>query len=754
MNFLSRLLLATLCLLPVQGLTQGLLEKAQQIQASGTPAAAREGLNRAGELQAGLVAEKTAVVPGQPLLVGLRLLHDPHWHTYWRNPGDSGLPTKVDWRLPSGWKAQEIQWPTPVRLPVGPLANFGYEGDLLLPMVLTPPASLTAGSEIRFEAQVSWLVCKDVCIPGEASLAIRLPVVAKGASVSDSSDAGLFARAKASIPVKDLTRTVRAYLSDKTLTLVWATKPPSNEVARQEPGFFFPYIEALIAPSAAQKLSKTADGVRLDIPLGESPARAIAELRSAKQLGGVWVPPQGPGLEWTAVLAAGDPPAATEVLNAGKTAAQERPEPAKGGSDGQGLWLAIAGALIGGLILNLMPCVFPVIGLKVLSFAQSSHSRSASIHHALYFSAGVILSFLALAGLLIGLRAAGDAVGWGFQLQNPWVVGLLSLLFVAIAINLLGVFEMGLLATRAANLDFSNRVAGAGGPIGAFGSGVLAVVVASPCTAPFMGSAIGFTASAGIPQTLAVFAALGLGMALPYLLLASWPGLLSRLPRPGPWMQRFKQALAFPMLAASAWLIWVLASLQGVDAVLWILIAATSLAMMLWIYGSFIQVGRAGLLSWIWIVILAVALVMSLRAMAASVPASASAGLSTAAPSTAVTGSASQEIVWQPWAPGLAEQLSAQGKTVFVDFTANWCISCQANKVRVLQSDAIAAAFAQRQVVALRADWTRRDALIANELARHGRSGVPLYLVYAKNGGAPKVLSEWLTETEVLSALR
>ncbi len=757
MNFLSRFVLATLCLLPIQGLTQGLLEKAQQIQASGAASVAREGMVRAGELQAGLVAEKTAVVPGQPLLVGLRLLHDPHWHTYWRNPGDSGLPTKLDWRLPPGWKAQEIQWPAPVRLPVGPLANFGFEGDLLLPVVLTPPAGLTAGSEIRLEAQASWLVCKDVCIPGEASLAIRLPVAAKGASVSDSPDAGLFARAKASIPAKDASRTVRAYLSDKTLTLTWGTKASSNEIARQELGFFFPYIEGLITPSAAQKLSQTAEGVRLDIPLGESPTRAVAELRSAKQLGGVWIPALGPGLEWTAALAAGDPPAATNLLSAGKTAAEERPEPGKGAADGQGLWFAIAGALIGGVILNLMPCVFPVIGLKVLSFAQSSHSRTASVHHALYFSVGVILSFLALAGLLIALRAAGDAVGWGFQLQNPWVVGLLSLLFVAIAINLLGGFEMGLLATRAANLDFSNRVAGAAGPVGAFGSGVLAVVVASPCTAPFMGSAIGFTASAGIPQTLTVFAALGLGMALPYLLLASWPGLLSRLPRPGPWMQRFKQALAFPMLAASAWLIWVLASLQGVDAVLWILIAATSLAMMLWIYGSFVQAGRAGLLSWISLVILVVALVMSLRAMATEVPAAAApasiSSTSTSTSSMSPTQSASPGIVWQPWAPGLAEQLSAQGKTVFVDFTANWCISCQANKVRVLQSDAIAFAFAKKQVVALRADWTRGDALIANELARHGRSGVPLYLVYTKNGGAPKVLSEWLTETEVLSAL-
>ncbi len=766
MKFFTRLLLVGLWLIPIQGQAQGLLEKAQQLQTGASASSAREGLVRAGELQAGLVAQKVAVVPGQPVLVGLRLIHDPHWHTYWRNPGDSGLPTKVEWRLPAGWKAQEIQWPTPIRLPVGPLANFGFEGDLLLPMVLTPPAGLSQGAEVRLEAQASWLVCKDVCIPGEATLALRLPVVAKGTPLADSPDAGLFAHAQAQMPARESHRSIRAYLSDKVLTLAWSDPDLASRTTPQESGYFFPYIEGLITPAAAQTLSKTSDGVRLDIPLGESPKRAVAELRAAKQLGGVWVPSRGPGVEWVAVLVTGHAPAATALLDAGKTAAEERPEPGKrAAGPGEGLWLAIGGALLGGLILNLMPCVFPVIGLKVLSFAQASHSRAAAVQHALAFSLGVVLSFLALAGLLIALRAAGDAVGWGFQLQNPWVVGLLSLLFVAIAINLLGGFEMGLLVSRAANLDFSHRVAGSDGALGAFGSGVLAVVVASPCTAPFMGSAIGFTTSAGIPQTLVVFVALGVGMALPYLLLATWPGLLSRLPRPGPWMQRFKQALAFPMLAASAWLTWVLASIQGTDAVLWILVAATSLAMLLWIYGSFVQMGRAGLFSWAGMVVLAAAVVMSLRAMAVPGPlASGPAGIggpvsaplasSIGALPASAPGSAAAAIVWQPWVPGLAEQAAAQGKTVFVDFTANWCISCQANKVRVLQSDAIAAAFARHQVVALRADWTRRDALIANELARHGRSGVPLYLVYSKNGGAPKVLSEWLTESEVLSAIQ
>lgn len=756
----KKFLFALFCSLALLGLgqqaaqAQGLLQKAQSVQAE---AVAREGLVRAGEVQAGLVAEKTAALPGQPFAVGLRIIHDPHWHTYWRNPGDSGLPTTIEWQLPAGWKAGPIQWPTPKRLPVGPLANFGFEGDLLLPLELIAPANVAPGP-VRITAKANWLVCKDVCIPGDADLAIVVTVTRDAAAIQKSTDAALFDRARSAIPKPDSTRVVRAYLADKTLSLVW----PSNQ-ASEPAGFFYPYAEALIHPAGAQRLSKTSDGFRLDIALGESSRSAVQAVQKTKLIEGIWVVPGAAGVEWRATLQSGVAPAEVSLVSAGQTAEQAAP-PKQESSSWAALGAAMLGALLGGMILNLMPCVFPVIGLKVLSFAQSAHSRAGAIQHALIFSLGVILSFLALAGLLLGLRAAGDAVGWGFQLQSPWVVLLLAFLFVAIAVNLFGGFEMGLMGSRVANLSFAERAASSSGALGAFSSGILAVVVASPCTAPFMGSAIGFTATAGIPETLAVFAALGVGMSLPYLVLAAWPGLLEKMPRPGLWMVRFKQAMAFPMLAAAAWLFWVLANLQGPQVVLTSLIGAIALSLALWCYGVIQRGGSkiaAALTCVVMLIVAAYAAIDATRTVSpAAGPASVSTlGSSSVAPgSPAGTSAGSVQVdaaaMWQPWAPGLPERLQAEGHTVFVDFTASWCISCQANKIRVLQKDSIMNAFAQQGVKTVRADWTRRDDQIRAELARHGRNGIPLYLVYPRGGGAPKILSEWLTEKEVMDAIR
>lgn len=734
---------------------QGLLQKAQSVQAQ---SGGREGLVRAGEVQAGLVAEKTAALAGSPFAVGLRIIHDPHWHTYWRNPGDSGLPTTIEWQLPAGWKAGPIAWPTPKRLPVGPLANFGFEGDLLLPVELTVPAN-TAPGPVRITAKANWLVCKDVCIPGDAELAIVVNVTRDASTIQDAADAALFTRARSAIPKPDTTRVIRAYLSDKTLSLVW----PSNQ-ANESVGFFYPYAEALIHPAGAQRLSKTSDGFRLDIALGESSRSAVQAVQKTKLIEGIWVTPGAAGVEWRAALQSGTAPAEVALVSAGQTAEQAAP-PKPESSSWAALGAAMLGAFLGGMILNLMPCVFPVIGLKVLSFAQSAHSRAGAIQHALIFSLGVILSFLALAGLLLGLRAAGDAVGWGFQLQSPWVVLLLAFLFVAIAVNLFGGFEMGLMGSRVANLSFAERAASSSGALGAFSSGILAVVVASPCTAPFMGGAIGFTATAGIAETLAVFTALGVGMSLPYLVLAAWPGLLEKMPRPGPWMVRFKQAMAFPMLAAAAWLFWVLANLQGPQVVLAALIGAIALSLALWCYGVIQRGGTkiaAGLTLVLMIVLAVYAAIDTTRPVSTSagsingVTSGPSSAASTSLPAGSSVGStkAGTAAMWQPWAPGLPEHLQAQGHTVFVDFTASWCISCQTNKIRVLQKESIINAFTQNGVITVRADWTRRDDQIGAELARHGRNGIPLYLVYPRGGGAPKILSEWLTEKEVMDAIR
>jgi thiol:disulfide interchange protein DsbD len=592
-------------------------------------------------------------------------------------------------------------------------------------------------------------VCKDVCIPGDAFLALRVSVTTDASAVKDGTDAVLFSKARAAIPSIDSTRSVRAYLSDKTLSLAWRSTAPSEPT-----GFFYPYAEGLIHPAGAQRLVKTEDGFRLDIGLGESSRTAVQDIQKSRLVEGVWANGAGGGQIWRAALQTGAPPAVLSVISAGQTAEQASPKPSSNAGSGA-LWAEILGALIGGAILNLMPCVFPVIGLKVLSFAQSAHSRSGAVRHALVFSLGVVLSFLALAGVLLALRAAGDAVGWGFQLQSPLVVLLLAMLFVAIAVNLFGVFEMGLLGSRVVNTGFASRAASSSGSLGTFSSGVLAVVVASPCTAPFMGGAIGFTATAGIAETLVVFLALGIGMSLPYVVLAVWPGLLQRMPRPGPWMLRFKQAMAFPMLAAAAWLIWVLASLQGPDVVLSALIAIISLGLVLWCYGL-VQQGSRGVV--VWAAMIAVLVLLVITAIDATRPKADHPRSEAAATTTQINPSLSASDqstpLWQPWTPGLPERLQAEGRTVFVDFTAAWCISCQANKIRVLQKDSVLSAFAAQGVVTVRADWTRRDDQIRDELARHGRNGIPLYLVYPKTGGAPKMLSEWLTEKEVMEAIR
>jgi len=689
---------------------------------------------RVDSAEAELVAAADAIVPGQALAAGLRLKHDPHWHTYWQIPGDSGLPTTIQWQLPPGFSAGPIEWPVPKRLPIGPLMNFGYEDEVLLPVRIEVPATVKSGQTVQLAARADWLICKEVCIPGGADLQLTLPVRAESAP---SRHAALFAATRARIPQPMVLNAASATIESNRIRLVHASPSTVEQLE------FFPLEESRIEPAAVQTLRAEADGTALYLTAAQPVAADF------KRLKGVLVANGGPAAAdrggWAGVI---DLP-----LVAGAVA-QVTPAPAPapavvasapvGSTTSMTVWFALLGAFIGGVILNLMPCVFPVLSLKLLNLMQhqraedEAHRAHASLRaHGGAFAAGVVLCFVLLAATLIILRGAGEQLGWGFQLQTPWVVALLTLLFFLIGLNLAGTFEFsfgGALASAAAAKPVrSDRLTGS------FGTGVLAVVVAAPCTAPFMGAALGYAVSQPAPVALAVFAMLGVGMATPYVGLTWMPVLLKRLPRPGVWMQRFKQVMAFPMFATCVWLLWVLAQQVGIDAMALVLAGLVLVALAAWAFGL-VQVGAR---RWRWVAIavapLALYAVFSPTWSGASPPARDLARVSDAGG-------------WQAWSRSAQEAQLARGKPLFVDFTAAWCVTCQANKRLVLSSEAVRAAFAQRGVTLMRADWTNRDDEITRELGRFNRNGVPLYVLYSGNGRS-EILPELLSERVVLEAL-
>lgn len=730
-----------------------------------------------------LVAEQTAVVPGQVLRLGLSIRHDPEWHTYWRNPGESGLPTQFPIQAPAGFEVGDVQWPFPTRVLIPPLANFGYEDDVLLMRAVTVPEEV-AGETVRFETLAQWLVCREVCVPGEAALTLELPV---SASAGPSAEAPLFAAADRRLPAA--VAPVPATVRDGALMLRLPAGIVGPAVERLE---YFPYTVGATQAAADQRLIALADGgwrLEVDVPPGGDPLATgeaggvvvVDELRAvavnpesspgdpAWGVPGVVRPVRGhvapfmqargdPAADLLAAAGSGAGRGADALIAAGRPAAPESgavgtggapataPAVPVGGGVAGSLAFAVVFALLGGLILNLMPCVFPVIGLKILGFAGhggvdadgrlTPAQRSAVRSGAAWFAAGVVVSFWALAGLLLGLRAFGESVGWGFQLQSPAFVAAMALLFLVVGLNFSGLFEFGARASRLGGVS----AGGAHPRLGAFGTGALAVLVATPCTAPFMGSAIGFTLAQPPASTIAVFTALGIGMALPYILLGVFPAWLGTLPRPGRWMETLKQFLAFPMYAAAAWLAWVLAQQRGGDAVFALLLGAVALACGLWLWGRQVQGSRvAGRFAY---GLVAVGFMVG--------------GLVVAWPGDArapAAGMARAAEGWQPWSSAAVAAARAEGRPVFVDFTAAWCVSCQVNKKVVLESDRVVAAFDALGVVRMRADWTDRDPLITAELARHGRNSVPVYLYFPPDSSAPRMLPELLTVGTVLGVL-
>jgi thiol:disulfide interchange protein DsbD len=676
---------------------------------------------RTPNVEAELVPAQAAAAPGSTVTVALRLAMREGWHTYWRNPGDSGLPTTLDWKLPAGMTAGPIQWPAPRALPAGPLVNYGYEGEVLLPVALAVPADARPGTDLALAARADWLVCKETCIPEGADLTLALPV-ATGAAPhprwGGPIDATLAALPQ---PLAGWSVSARGEGQHVRLELV----PPAGAA---DPGkvHFFPLDEGRIEASAPQALARDGAGYVLTLPV------AFQLAPDFRRVAGVVTATQG----FPAKAASVDVALAGSVVAGPKPVDVPPPSlavPAASSAAAMSLALAVLFALAGGLVLNLMPCVLPVLSIKVLGFAEHHDSRATMRHEGLAYGAGVLATFTGLALVLVALRAAGEQLGWGFQLQSPLFVTLLALLFFVLGLNLSGVFEFGNVAPASVRGWTSrNRT------LDAFGTGVLAVIVASPCTAPFMGAALGFALAQPAWQTLAVFLALGIGMALPYVLLAWFPAWRRVLPRPGMWMVRFKQLLAFPLYATVAWLAWVLGTQLDVDAVLRLAIALIAVALALWAWHAARLGGRAG---WRWVALAALAgAVIVARPLASPPPVDASPSRPAAA-----------RGAWQGYSPGRLAELATAGP-VFVDFTAAWCVTCQVNKRLVLNDPAVLDAFRTRGVALVRADWTRRDPDITRALGSLGRNGVPVYVLY-RPGREPLLLPEVLTSRIVADAL-
>jgi thiol:disulfide interchange protein DsbD len=678
---------------------------------------------RTEHVEATLITEVSAMAPGEPFWVGLKLHMQPHWHIYWRNAGDAGLPTSISWTLPEGFSAGEIQWPYPKIFKFDIFVNYGYGDDVLLPVQITPPATLKPGEEITLMAKADWLVCEDICVPETVELSLTLPVANQ--AVANETVLDLFAETRAKLPIRLPDWGVSVNIIGDSL--LFKIVPPKWYNGNPGKIHFFPYDDFVINNGSEQIYQKVPDGYILKTAVSPERGEPLKQVRGILVSENGW---RGGGSE--KALEIDLKPGETTQVTAGKSGLTS-------------LWWALLFAFVGGMILNLMPCVLPVLSLKILGFVQQAgEERSKLLTHGIVFTIGVLVSFWGLAGILLLLRAGGEQLGWGFQLQSPGFIVVLSIFMFLFGLNLFGVFEVGT-SLSGVGQDAASR----SDYLGSFISGVTATVVATPCTAPFMGSALGFALSQPPMASMAIFTALGLGMALPYVILSASPGLLKFIPKPGPWMETLKQFMGFLLMATVIWLLFVLDGQVGSMGVLVTLLALLVASFGAWIlgkWGTMMMPGTTRLIARV----IALTLIVSSAWLTINT-------LAVAQPSdrgNSQIKNSTEHDGWIPFSPETVAKLRADGKPVFIDFTASWCLSCQVNKKIALNDAAVKAAFEQKGVTKVIADWTSKDDTITQALAAFGRNSVPLYVLYGSDPNSePIILPELLTPGIVLDAL-
>jgi len=661
-------------------------------------------------VRADLLANVDAIVPGKPFTIGLRLRMVPNWHTYWKFPGDAGIPTEIKWKLPEGWKAGEIQWPIPLKLvEPGDIHIYGYHDEVLLLQEITPPASLTA-STVELPAEATWLVCEKICIPGSANVQLSLPVAKENAVANDE----IFARSRRSLP--------QAWPDKKIAQPKWSREGSelrliveSAALAQYPSAQFFPLPEAKVVVGHPRVERADNSKITFHVPIETSDATVSS-------------------LDGIIAFGQEDNSAnrnAWSLTSADLSAASTT-------SLSEGLAKFLLFGFLGGFILNLMPCVLPVISLKIFGFIQhAGQSRRRILRSGLAFVAGIFAWFIGLALVLIGLKSAGREITWAFQFTNPYFVVVMSAVVLVFALNLFGVFEISL-------PQFANRgllgVTAREGDAGSFFQGVFATVLATPCTAPFLGTALGFAFTQSSATIFVMFLAIAAGMGSPYVLLSAQPAWLRLIPKPGAWMEHVKQFMGFLLLATLLFLLWVLGAERGVEAIIWTSCFLLVLSVACWIKGVFI-VPTASTASRSVSFVIALGLVLASGYYFI--------GEKFAAART-VTAETQTKGGWQPFTPQLLESELRQGRAVFVDFTAAWCLTCKFNEASVLESSAVRDAFQRHGIVKIKADWTNADPAITKILKQFGRPGVPMYVLYPGKNAEPILFPELLTQKLIL----